>query len=230
MASMISAPSTARTGIPRFIKRTACALALVLLSACGANEVIVKGKFPPPLMTPLPLNIGVWYPDDFRNHEFSDIAKSPHESSWVVKTGEAQVQMWTTLLGGMFENFTEMKAVPGPESMNQVVGAVLIPHVDELQYAIPTQTHVKVYEIWMRYRFELVTLTGEPIAEWMMTAYGKTPTAFLQSDTAAVNLAAVMALRDAGANFVISFTRMPELSEWLDNSLSTTPEVINEQQ
>ena len=212
------------------MKLTACALALMFLSACGANQVIVKGKFPPPLMTPLPLNVGVWYPDDFRNHEFTDIAKSPHESSWVVKTGEAQVAMWNTLLGGMFENFTEMKAAPSPENMNPAVGAVLIPHVDELQYAIPTQTHVKVYEIWMRYRFELVTLNGEPIAKWMMTAYGKTPTAFLQSDTAAVNLAAVMALRDAGANFVISFTRMPELSEWLDNSLPATPEVVNEQQ
>ena len=231
MASMISAPSTAATGITGRVKLTVCALALIFLSACGANQVIVKGKFPPPLMTPLPLNIGVWYPDDFRNHEFSDIAKSPHESSWVVKTGEAQVAMWNTLLGGMFENFTEMKATPGPESMNQVVGAVLIPHVDELQYAIPTQTHVKVYEIWMRYRFELVTQSGEPIAEWMMTAYGKTPTAFLQSDTAAVNLAAVMALRDAGANFVISFIKMPELSEWLDNNLPTAvPEVAHEQQ
>jgi len=207
------------------MKLTACALALMFLSACGANQVIVKGKFPPPLMTPLPLNVGVWYPDDFRNHEFTDIAKSPHESSWVVKTGEAQVAMWNTLLGGMFENFTEMKAAPSPENMNPAVGAVLIPHVDELQYAIPTQTHVKVYEIWMRYRFELVTLNGEPIAKWMMTAYGKTPTAFLQSDTAAVNLAAVMALRDAGANFVISFTRMPELSEWLEKTLPATQEL-----
>jgi hypothetical protein len=60
---------------------------------------------------------------------------------------------------------------------------------------------VKVYEIWMRYGFELVTVSGEPIADWTMTAYGKTPTAFLRSDEAAVNLAGVVALRDAGAHF-----------------------------
>jgi hypothetical protein len=99
--------------------------------------------------------------------------------------------------------------------MNPSVDAVLIPHVDELQYAIPTQTNVKVYEIWMRYRLELVTTGGKPIAEWTMSAYGKTPTAFLQSDQAAVNLAAVMALRDAGANFATTFTRVPALHEWL---------------
>jgi len=72
-----------------------------------------------------------------------------------------------------------------------------------------------VYEIWMRYAFELVTTNGEPIAEWTMTAYGKTPTAFLQSDEAAVNLAAVVALRDAGAHFITSFQKVPEVAAWL---------------
>ena len=67
----------------------------------------------------------------------------------------------------------------------------------------------------MRYRFELVTTSGKPIAEWSMASYGKTPTAFLQSDQEAVNLAAVMALRDAGANFATHFTRVPSLQAWL---------------
>ena len=49
-----------------------------------------------------------------------------------------------------------------------------------------------------------------------MAAYGKTPTAFLRSDQAAVNLAAVMALRDAGANFATSFTRVPDVAAWMD--------------
>ena len=209
----------------RLASAAACLVALLLLSACGANKVVVEGNFPKPLMTELPLSIGVWYPEEFRSHEFTDMAKNPRDSSWVVKTGEAQMQMWDTVLGGMFQNFEQMRAAPGPGVLNQVVDAVLIPHVAELQYAIPAQTHVKVYEIWMRYRFELVTNSGEPIAEWTMTAYGKTPTAFLQSDTAAVNLAAVMALRDAGANFVTSFIRVPELSDWLESKWGQSQEL-----
>ena len=215
--SMISAPRPRSLSVSSLAQAAACAVALLLLSACGANKVVVEGKFPKPLMTELPLTIGVWYPEEFRGHEFTDMAKNPRDSSWVVQTGEAQVAMWDTVLGSMFKNFEQMRAAPTPEVLNQVVDAVLIPHVAELQYAIPTQSHVKVYEIWMRYRFELVTNNGEPIAEWTMTAYGKTPTAFLQSDAAAVNLAAVMALRDAGANFVTSFIRVPELSDWLDS-------------
>ncbi len=189
--------------------------AFTVLGACGGKQVIVQGQFPAPLMTKLPLSLGVWYPEDFRNHEFYEAAKTRKDSEWLVQTGAAQVQMWDQLLGGMFDSVVPMKANPAPDTMNPVVDAVLIPHVDELQYAIPAHTNVKVYEIWMRYRYELVTTGGDHITEWTMTAYGKTPTAFLQSDEAAVNLAAVVALRDAGANFAVNFTRVPSVAAWL---------------
>ena len=205
-ASMIFASKTSRLAL---------GLAALLLAGCGVHEVVVQGEFPEPVMNKLPLTLGIWYGDDFRNHEFFDEAKTRTESEWLVKTGEAQVQMWDTLLNGMFVTVVAMKARPEPSAMNQVVDAVLIPHVDELQYAIPAHTNVKVYEIWMRYRYELVTTSGEPIADWTMTSYGKTPTAFLQSDEAAVNLAAVVALRDAGANFASNFTRVPAVRDWL---------------
>ncbi len=202
----------------RLLQFTSWLTALVLLTACGAKQVVVRGQFPSPLMTRLPLTLGVWYMEEFANHEFFDESKSKKESDWIVKTGQAQVQMWDTLLGGMFENLVHMQAKPDPDTMNQVVDAVLIPHIEELQYAIPTHTNIKVYEIWFRYRFELVTTRGEPIAEWSMTAYGKTPTAFMQSDEAAVNLAAVMALRDAGANFAVNFARVPDVQQWLQQN------------
>ncbi len=188
---------------------------IVVLTGCGPAQVEVSGNFPEPLVEPLPLTVGVWYGEGFSGHEFSDEGSDPTSAGWVVRTGTAQVQMWDTLLTGMFGKLVHMAGEPGPGQMNQVVDGVLIPHLDELQYAIPAHTNIKVYEIWMRYRFELVSTGGEPIAEWTMTSYGKTPTAFLQSDEAAVNLAAVMALRDAGANFATNFTAIPALQDWL---------------
>ena len=86
------------------------------------------------------------------------------------------------------------------------VDAVLIPQVADVQYAIPLYTNVKVYEIWMRYNLALVepeqiideenaaiSLENMQLRRVAPTAYGKTPTAFMQSDIDAVNLAAVMA-------------------------------------
>jgi len=106
----------------------------------------------------------------------------------------------------------------------------LIPSIAELQYTVPTHTNVKIYEIWMRYEFRLADIAAihqqddgalsfkpdDRLAQWPITAYGKTPTAFLQSDEEAVNLAAVVALRDAGAHFITTFGRTPEVAAWLD--------------
>lgn len=206
---MISVPDSGR------LRWLVAVTLLALLGGCGPAEVVVKGNFPSPLMQKLPITLGVWYDEDFAHHEFFEEAKTKAESSWLVRTGEAQVQMWDSLLNGMFQRVLPMNGKPGPGQMNPSVDAVLIPHVEELQYAIPAHTSVKVYEIWMRYRLQLVTTGGQPIADWTMTAYGKTPTAFLQSDQEAVNLAAVMALRDAGANFATHFTRVPAVQEWL---------------
>jgi hypothetical protein len=191
-------------------------LLALTLAGCGAKEVVVTGNFPPPLMEPLPVALGIWYEPEFATHEFFDEAKGRADSTWLVKTGEAQVQMWSQLFDRMFLRVEKMDGKPAPEQMNPAVDAVIIPRVDELQYAIPAHTNVKVYEIWMRYAFELVTTNGEPIAEWTMTAYGKTPTAFLQSDEEAVRLAGVVALRDAGAHFITSFQKVPEVAQWLE--------------
>lgn len=198
---------------------------LAVLTGCGPAKVVVEGEFPAPTMMKLPVTLGVWYDHDFANHEFYEEAKSRTESSWLVKSGQAQVEMWDTLLDGMFARVVPMIGKPAPGQMNPSVDAVLIPEVAELQYAIPAHTNVKVYEIWMRYRFQLVTTGGKPIAEWTMPAYGKTPTAFLQSDQDAVNLAAVMALRDAGANFASSFARVPAVQAWLQQVLGDQQEV-----
>ena len=212
MRSMISAERRRTLSLATL---TVVLVALTTLAGCGPVKVVVDGNFPPPLITPLPVTLGLWYGDDFSKHEFFDEAKGRKESSWIVTTGAAQVEMWNSLLTGMFTKVVHLKNKPGPGQNPTAVDAVLIPHVEELQYAIPAHTSIKVYEIWMRYSFELVTPDGEPIAQWTMTSYGKTPTAFLQSDQEAVNLAAVMALRDAGANFANHFTDVPGVQEWL---------------
>lgn len=193
------------------------AVALLALAACGPKRVTVAGVFPAPIVEPLPIALGVWYEPEFASHEFYEEAKGRSESTWIVKTGAAQVQMWSQLLRGLFVEVQPLDGKPTAQRSHPQVDAVLIPRVDELQYAIPAHTNIKVYEIWMRYAFELVSGAGEPIAEWTMTAYGKTPSAFLQSDEEAVRLAGVVALRDAGAHFITSFRKVPEVAQWIED-------------
>ena len=206
-------------------------LCLTLLSAgCATKQVEVDGSFPAPLLDPLPITLGVIYPSAFAEHEFFDEAKGRAESDWLVKTGEAQVEFWDILFGGMFDEVVHLRDWETTQSRGPEIDGVLIPAIADLQYTIPTHTNVKIYEIWMRYEFRLVDVAAihqqedgalsfnpdERLAGWPITAYGKTPTAFLQTDEEAVNLAAVVALRDAGANFVTSFGATPDVAVWLD--------------
>ena len=121
----------------------------------------------------------------------------------------------------MFDKVVMLNEIPREDRVAAVgeesVDAVLVPHVDELQYSIPRHTKINVFEIWLRYRFELYSPGGEKLADWTMTSYGKTPTAFMRSPEAAVNLAAIVALRDAGANFAMNFAQVPEVKLWMED-------------
>ena len=131
----------------------------------------------------------------------------------------------------MFDDVVHIRDWETVQTRGADIDGVLIPAIAELQYTIPTHTNVKIYEIWMRYQFRLVNISAihqqedgalsfnpdERLASWPITAYGKTPTAFLQTDEEAVNLAAVVALRDAGAHFVTTFGATPDVAMWLDD-------------
>ena len=206
-------------------------LCLTLLGAgCASRQVVVNGNFPSPLLDPLPVTLGVIYPQAFAEHEFFDEAKGRAETDWLVKTGEAQVAFWDNIFSGMFDEVVHIRDWQTVQNRGADIDGVIIPAISDLQYTIPTHTNVKIYEIWMRYDFRLVDISAihwqedgaltvnpdERLAAWPITAYGKTPTAFLQTDEEAVNLAAVVALRDAGAHFITTFGATPDIAVWLD--------------
>ena len=217
------------TTLARSAQRLLTLITFLVLAACTSREVIVEGTFPTPLVDPVPVSVGVLFTQEFKEHELVDDATGRGEVSWRVSTGTAQVEFWSTLFPAFFQNVVFIESYEDLQTYD--VDAVLIPQVADVQYAIPLYTNVKVYEIWMRYSLALVepeqiideenaaiSLENmQPFAEWPLTAYGKTPTAFMQSDIDAVNLAAVMALRDAGANFITSFLRVPGVMDWIEN-------------
>jgi len=221
------------------MRRWLLLLCLTLLGAgCAGKQVVVEGNFPTPLMDPLPITVGVIYPQAFAEHEFFDEAKGRADSDWLVKTGEAQVEFWDKVFNGMFAEVVHIRDWQTVQTRGGELDGVIIPAISDLQYTIPTHTNVKIYEIWMRYDFRLVDISAihrqeddaltvnpdERLAAWPITAYGKTPTAFLQTDEEAVNLAAVVALRDAGAHFITTFGAMPDIAAWLDDIANESPD------
>lgn len=199
----------------------------ILLTACASNVVVSPpATFPVPLVEPLPLRLAVHYPEEFKSYIYEQPVKQTNKkkkkkkrSKFSVAIGEAQTQLMRTVFGALF---TSVKTVDIDtlDATSDEFDLLLVPEVLEFQFSTPRVTKVNVYEIWIKYQFSLQTADGEEIATWILPVYGKTPTKFLKSKDAAVNLATLVALRDCGAAFITGFSRVPEVRNLLAKNLT----------
>lgn len=190
------------------------------LAACGAREVRVAPifEFPTPLVEQLPVNMGVYYSENFRNFVYYESTDAQGIDDTSIEMGAAQISLFEKLLPSVFTQVQVLERGE-PASSRANLDAILVPQIVDVEYSVPQTSKAKIYEVWIKYKFDLLAPDGSTIAAWTMPAYGKTPTALLKSSSDAINLAAVMALRDCGAAFVTGFSKVPEVAQWLDASI-----------
>ena len=205
---MIRPLSVRRLLIKQRTQISAVLLTALVLTGC-ATRVDVQGAFPDPVTSQLPVSAVVVFDESFSTHRFE--RTDTQEVSIII--GHTQVDLFTTVTKSMFREVSFTDSMPAATRAD----LVLSPKVEEVQISMPYNTKLNVFEVWIKYNIQVFGRNGEPIADWIMSAYGKTPTKFMKSDTKALNLAAIVALRDAGAHFIIGFTQVPEIRHWLDN-------------
>jgi len=190
------------------------------LAACGASQVIVSPilDLPTPLVEPLPVQIGVYYSQSFRNFVYDESKDSQGVDDTSIHLGDAQISMFDRVFAAYFSR-AQILERGEPASKRAGLDAVLVPQVVDVEYSVPRTSKAKIYEVWIKYQFDLLARDGSTIATWTMPVYGKTPTALLKSNDEAINLAAMMALRDSGAAFITGFSKVPEVAQWLDRSI-----------
>ena len=200
---------------PCFIRagliRIGLVLTALMLSAC-ATHVEVQGSFPPALTHQLPLRALVVFEPTFSSHRF----ESTEGNEVSIAVGESQVELFTGLAASLFQHNATAASIPTSTEAD----LILLPRVEDVQISMPNESQLKVFEVWIKYNLQVFDSNSEPIADWIMTAYGKTPTRFLKSDTEALHQASMVALRDAGAHFITGFARVPEIQQWLRNRQS----------
>jgi len=203
--------------------------ACVLSSGCS-NNLLVSGSFPSPLIDSDPHTLGVFYDNSFRHYTYTEA--SEERSKWTIEQGDAQRQLFNTVLGKLFSSSVELSQWPLTEGSELApsVDLVLQPKVSEFQYSTPRETKFKIYEVWIKYNLSAFDREGQLVADWLVTAYGKTPTAFMKSDEDAMNAAIIVALRDLGANLSLGTLRVPELKVWLENNPAHTQIAANRAQ
>ncbi len=183
--------------------RMAMLFALVLYLPACSNSFVVDANFPRPLVEPLPVYGELVITDEFSNYVFVEDTETRDDLE--VDLSSAQVKLFQTITSHLFSG--------SEDSGDQLV---ITPALIDFQYAIPRETRAEIYEIWLKYRVQVMSKEGEAIADWLITGYGKTPTAFMKSRQESIDVATTIALRDVGSQLSIGFSRQPDIRAWLD--------------
>jgi hypothetical protein len=185
-----------------------------LLLGCSASVIEIQGSYPSPLVPQLPLTLGVIYDENFSNYSFTEIDEYSGDDQYIINSGASQVALFNTILPAVF---SQVVFLDDPEEVSEhpELDMIFQPEIEEFQVGLPQKTRLDVYEIWVKYNMRLSAPDGGSIADWVMTAYGKSPQATFGSVDAGVNEAAVEAFRDLAATFSLGFTNIPEVNDWL---------------
>lgn len=184
------------------------------LGGCGVSNVVIEGNFPTPNIDKIPVAIAVYYDDALRDFSYLEYSETGREE-FNIESGRSHVQLFNVVLPAMFERVVFVDSLEDVPALG--VDAIFAPAIEEFQLALPAKTKLDVYEVWIKYNMRLLTSNGDYIADWVLTSYGKTPTETFRSVEAAINDAAVVALRDLASSLALSFAQVPEVRDWLNN-------------
>lgn len=191
-------------------------MAMALLAGCATDvSVRVEQSFPEVVAKPRDLSATLVMDPAFRSFEARPNAKTR------IYIGPPQVDLLTKAFRGLFR---QVEVVSSRELARPDSDLVITPSVREVQLSTPSESYLNVYEVWIKYNLDIETADGVPIDSWFLPAYGKTPSSYLLSRTTAIEDAAVVALRDAGAKLMLDFFRIPAINGWLQQRANTQAE------
>ena len=196
-------------GLIRLTRRRLAALAVPLLAGCSTS-LVVDAEFPEPLIDPLPVRMGILMDEALIN--FLHEEQIPQQASYSIQLGQASVSMLNQLFQSMFVATEPVGALPLEANAEVTIDAVLKPELERFEFDVPIRRKDEFVEVWMQYQLRLYETDGQLIAEWPVTGYGK---AEHGSRGDALNRAAVVAMREAGAVISTEFSAQPEVEYWL---------------
>lgn len=183
-------------------KNTIMIVCICSVVACsGPISLLVAGDYPPALTSPLPVSATLVMTDEFRS-----FVANP-EGKVSLEVGAAQAAMFEAVMKPRFRELLVVSERPEIITTDWLIE----PSVNSTQIGVPAVTHLKVYEVWLKYRLNIVDQEGNEITSWFIPAYGKTPNSFTLSRGDAIRSASEIALRDMGARVITDLHRVPEL-------------------
>jgi len=192
--------------------------AATCLAGCGGSEVIVEATFPRPLVEALPVSMGVVIPDELYNFIYTE--DIPDQSLWTIALGDANVAMLEPLFEGMFRQTKDIDSL-ALAAADTTLDGVIEPKLEKFEFDVPQGERDKFVEVWLQYQITVYEPSGATVIEWPVSGYGKSE--LLRDPEDAVQRAAVVAMREAGATIATKFSEQPQIKEWLGGIGNAAP-------
>ncbi|MEX2352809.1 MAG: hypothetical protein WD709_01385, partial [Gammaproteobacteria bacterium] len=124
---------------------------LFLLSGCSSGiKLQVQSEVPAPLAARVPLSLGVYYNENFRDYVFKEDTES--RKDWIIDNRESRLSLFEQILPSMFNSVIPLD---GTQAQGQPVDVILEPEVLEMQLALPKETRTDMYEAWIKYGIKM---------------------------------------------------------------------------
>jgi hypothetical protein len=137
---------------------------------------------------------------------------------WSINLGRSNAALFTQLFGYMFENVIVLNDSDDPKTL--AIDALIEPSIDAFEFSVPNQSKTDSFAVWIRYRIRVFDFDGNEVANWPVSAYGKSQTASI-SGSQALQRAAILAMRDAAALMIIKLDEMTGISKLAESRAAT---------
>ena len=194
------------------------------LTGCGGSQVIVESAFPTPLIEPLPVSMGIIIPDELYNFIYTE--DIPDQSLWTIALGDANVAMLAPIFKVMFRETRDVESlalVTGDSTLDGVIE----PKLEKFEFDVPTGERDEFVEVWLQYQITVYEPDGGTVIQWPVSGYGKSE--LIRDPEDAVQRAAVVAMREAGATIATKFSEQPQVKTWLGGKGHAAPVTIGPQ-
>jgi hypothetical protein len=195
-----------RIALLPFCRRPAwwlAAPALALLAGCGTTQFEAEAVIPQPLVTRIPVVVGVYVPPAFREAVHREKRDGV---DYAISVGRAQADGFDRLMNAMFTRVVPVASLEAGAVTDPEVRAVFEPVLVDFAFVTPRDTGTPLYAVSLKYRINAYTPAGEAIDAWTFTGYGAQQGSSIPGQgKATLQQAASLAMRDAGAKIAVEF-------------------------
>ena len=134
------------------------------------------GNYPQPLIEPLPINVAVYYGNDFRSYKTVQTNDHPEGFNKIcnIQLGQANIALFDYILSNAFKNVTSFKSFPNQRVNLKNIDLLLEPKITDYTYKAVELAEPEA-SINITYEIKFYSPAGEQIGTWVISGKSYLP-------------------------------------------------------